>query len=148
LSNNLADSYLGSEFRYGDLVQSNPDEYQLSLRGEEAVEGEPCWVVEAVPRETRLARDTGLGRQVLWLRRSNLVERRVEQYDRYGTLLKVMDVPRLFEDAKTAKVFALERRLRNLRSGVVSTAVFENVEVNHGMTADLFSPVRLSDRSW
>jgi len=148
VSSNLADSYLGSEFRYGDLVQPDPADYAVTLRGEETVEGEPCWVLEVVPREPRLVRNTGLGREVLWLRRQNLVERKVEQYDRHVALLKVLDVPRLFTDPASGKVFAVERRIRNVQSGVVSTASFENVEVNRGLGTEPFSPARLSDRSW
>jgi hypothetical protein len=148
VSSNLADSYLGSEFRYGDLVQPDPDEYVVTLRGEEVIDGESCWVLDIAPRTPRLERDAGLRRQVLWLRHGSLVERRIEQYDRRGTLLKVIDVLRPFTDPASGKVFALERRLRNVQSGATSTAVFENVEVTQGMSADLFSPVHLGDRSW
>jgi outer membrane lipoprotein-sorting protein len=148
VSSNLGDSYLGSEFRYGDLVQPDPDEYVVTLRGEETIEGEPCWVLEAVPRDEKLVRDSGLGRQVLWLRQKGLAERKVEQYDRRGTLLKVIDLPRLFTDPATGKVFAVERQVRNVRSGAQSVALFENVTVNANIPADLFSPARLADRSW
>jgi hypothetical protein len=147
-SSNLADSYLGSEFRYGDLVQPEPGDYVATLRGEEVVEGEPCWIIEVTPREARVSRDTGLARETLWLRQSNLVERKVEQYDRRGALLKVLDVPRLYTDPGSGKIFALERRVRNVQTHAVSTVVFENVQANRGVSADLFSPARLADRSW
>ncbi len=147
-SSNLADSYLGSEFRYGDLVQPEPGDYVATLRGEEAVEGEPCWAIEVTPRDARVSRDTGLARETLWLRQSNLVERKVEQYDRRGTLLKVLDVPRLYTDPGSGKIFSLERRVRNVQTGVVSTVVFDNVQANRGVSPDLFSPARLADRSW
>lgn len=148
ISSNLGDSYLGSEFRYGDLVQADPEEHIVTLRGEELVGETPCWVLEAVPREAKLVRDGGVGRQVLWLRRDNLVERKIEQYDRRNELSKVIDVPRLFTDAATGKVFALERRIRNVRSGAHSLATFENVVVNAGVPRDVFTPARLGDRSW
>jgi hypothetical protein len=147
-SSNLADSYLGSEFRYGDLVQPEPKDYLVTLRGEEVVEGEPCWAIEVTPRDARVSRDTGLARETLWLRQNTLVERKVEQYDRRGALLKVLDVPRLYADPGSGKIFALERRVRNVQTGVVSTVVFENVQANRGVSADLFSPARLADRSW
>jgi hypothetical protein len=147
-SSNLADSYLGSEFRYGDLVQPEPGDYLVTLRGEEIVEGEPCWAIEVTPRDARVSRDTGLARETLWLRQNTLVERKVEQYDRRGALLKVLDVPRLYSDPGSGKIFALERRVRNIQTGAVSTVVFENVQANRGVSPDLFSPARLADRSW
>jgi hypothetical protein len=148
VSSNLGDSYLGSEFRYGDLVQAEPDEHTVTLRGEESVEGTPCWVIETMPRDAKLLRDGGLGRQVLWLRQDNSVERKIEQFDRRGDLLKVIDVLRIFTDPASRKVFALERHVRNVRSGTESRAVFENVVVNAGIPADVFSATRLGDGSW
>ncbi len=145
VSTNLADSYLGSEFRYGDLVQLDPEDYQVTARHDEPVAGEPCHVLEIVPRDQRLVRDTGLGKQVLWLRQSNLVERKVEQYDRRGAVLKVIEIPRLFHDAASGKFFAVERHAQNVQTGARSVAVFENVRVNRGMTADVFTPVRLAE---
>lgn len=145
VSTNLGDSYLGSEFRYGDLVQLDPDDYRVTLRSDETVAGEPCHVLEIVPRDQRLVRDTGLSKQLLWLRKSNLIERKFEQYDRRGELLKVIEVPRLFNDPASGKFFAVERRVQNVQTGAQSVAVFENVRVNSGMSADLFTPVRLAE---
>jgi uncharacterized protein len=148
VSSNLADSYLGSEFRYGDLVQREPAGYRVVLRADETIDGEPCAVVEIVPDDPRLARETGLGREVLFIRRSSFVERRVEQFDRRGQLLKVMDLPRVFFDPASAKSFPLERRIRNVQSGAMSTALFDEVRTDQGLAAELFSPARLADRSW
>lgn len=145
VSTNLGDSYLGSEFRYGDLVQLDPGDYQVTLRSDETIAGDPCHVLEVVPREPRLVRDTGLSKQVLWLRRDNLVERKIEQYDRRGALLKVIEVPRLHHDAASGKFFAVERRVENVQTGARSVAMFENLRVNRGVSADAFTPVRLAD---
>jgi outer membrane lipoprotein-sorting protein len=145
VSSNLADSYLGSEFRYGDLVQNDPDEYIVTSRGDATIDDEPCWIIEAVPREPKLVRDTGLSKQVLWLRKSTLVERRVEQYDRRGALLKIMEITRVFTDPQGSHYFGSERNIRNAQSGVTSAVVFENILVNRGMPADLFTTAHLGE---
>jgi hypothetical protein len=148
VSSNLGDSYLGSEFRYGDLVQRDPAMYSATLRDDDAIDGEACTVIEIVPHEPRFVRDSGLAREVLWLRKASFVERRVEQYDRRGQLLKIIDLQRVFFDPRSGKSFPIERRIRNMQSGATSIAVFEGVRPNVGLSPDLFSPAHLADRSW
>jgi hypothetical protein len=148
LSGNLGDSYLGSEFRYADLLQPEPDDYTATVGATETIDGEPCRRLEIVPREPRLIRAAGVSREVLWLRASNLVERRIEQYDRRDALLKIIDLPTVFVDAASGKVFPVDRRVRNVQTGASSTAVFEDIVVDRGVPTDLFSPARLGDRSW
>jgi hypothetical protein len=145
VASNLGDSYLGSEFRYGDLVQREPESYRVTSLPDADVSEERCDVIEIVP-DARTARDTGLSREVMWIRKSTFVERKVEQYDRQGRLLKEMELEDLFIDAATGKAFPRERRIRNVQSGATSTARFEDVRVNAGLPADTFNPARLSDR--
>ena len=148
VSGNLADSYLGSEFRYGDLVQREPEAYAATLREDERIDGEPCAVIEIVPKDPRLARDSGLAREILWILRTSFVERKVEQYDRRNHLLKVMELPRIFVDSATGKVFPIERRILNVQSGTISTAIFKVIRPNVGLSPDLFTPRHLTDHSW
>jgi uncharacterized protein len=149
LGGDLGDSYLGSEFRYGDLVQPDPAAYEVTLLGSETVDGgTPCWVIEAVPRDRQLARDSGLGREIHWLERDRLVERRVEQYDRAGRLLKVMELDRWMATAGGKRWLPLERRIRNVQDGASSRAVFENIEVGIGLPSDLFTSKHMAERSW
>src|SRR5205823_1513483 len=91
IAGDLGDSYLGSEFRYGDLMQPEPAAYVVRTRGAETIDGHHYWVIEATPRDKRMERVTGLSREVRWIAEDNFLERRAEQYDRRGDLLKVMD---------------------------------------------------------
>jgi hypothetical protein len=145
---NLRDSYLGSEFRYGDLVQPDPDDYRVTLRGPDAVDGREAWVIETAPRDAALARDTGLGRQVRWLAKDTGVELRVEQHDPEGTLLKILDNDRWMSAVDASRWIPLERRIRNVQTGAYSTATWDQVEVGVGIDPSLFSPVKMGDRSW
>src|SRR5262245_35421119 len=122
---NLRDSYLGSEFRYGDLVQPDPDDYRATLRGPEAVGGREAWVIETEPRDAALAKDTGIGRQVRWLAQDTGVELRVEQHDPEGTLVKILDNDRWMGAVNDSRWIPRERRIRNLQSGAQSTATWD-----------------------
>jgi hypothetical protein len=148
IAGNLGDSYLGSEFRYGDLIQPEPGAYVVTTRGSEVVDGRPCWVIEAVPRDRRLESDTGLSREVRWLSKEDLLERRTEQYDRRGELLKVMDWNRWTETRAPGRWLALERRIENLQTRATSRAVFGSAEVGVGLSESLFVPRSLGEAHW
>jgi hypothetical protein len=145
---NLRDSYLGTEFRYGDLVQADPDDYRATLRGPDAVDGREVWVIETEPRTPALAKDTGLGRQVRWIAKDTGVELRVEQHDPEGVLQKVLENDRWMGAVNGTRWMARERRIRNVQSGAHSTATWDQVQVGAGIDPSLFSPVKMADGGW
>jgi hypothetical protein len=148
LSSNFADSFLGSEFRVGDLLQADPDDYAVSVRGTDRHGDELCWIVDALPRDATVERRAGLGKQTLWLGRADGLERRIDQYDRSGNLLKVVELGGWTGVVGGRKWLALERRIRNVQSGASSAIVFEHAEAGVGVAADAFTPQHLADRSW
>jgi outer membrane lipoprotein-sorting protein len=64
----------------------NKDEH--SLLREEALEGDPCWVVEARAKDSK----DPYGRRILWVHKDSYVIRAVEYYDRQDRLLKTLRV--------------------------------------------------------
>lgn len=148
-SSNLGDSFMGSEFTFGDLIQPEPDAYDVIVREyPETAAGEACWVIEAKPRERSLERGTGVSREVRWLAQKDLLERKIEQYDRRGQLAKVTDVQKWTSYGEPIRWLALERHIRNVRTGASSAAVFADVRVNTGMSLALFEAHSLAERSW
>jgi hypothetical protein len=148
LSGYLAESLLGSEFRVGDLLQPNTDDYVVTLLGADRIGDDPCWIIEAVPRERSLERRNGLGRQVLWIGKRDFLERRIEQHDPAGELLKIMELGRWAALMEGRKWLPLERRIRNVQTGAWSSVVFEHVEAGVGIDAATFRPQHLADRTW
>jgi outer membrane lipoprotein-sorting protein len=82
------DSFMGTDFTYEDMGSRSLARDEFSLRGEEAAEGGPCWVVEAKPKD---ARDP-YGRRVIWVRQDSYIITAVEYYDRQDRLLKTLRV--------------------------------------------------------
>jgi uncharacterized protein len=145
---NLDDSFLGSEFRLGDLFQPDPADYTVTVRGSDGVEGRPCWVVDAVPRDPTAERMTGLAHQVLWIGKDDGLEYRVEQFDRSGRPFKAAAVSRWVPVLGGRGWLATERSISNLQTGARTSLVFEHVEVAVGVDAAYFGPQHLADRSW
>ena len=148
-SSNLGDSFLGSDFSFGDLIQPEPDAYDVLVRNQpESVGGDDCWVIEARPRSPALERGTGVSREVRWIGREDLLERRIEQYNRRGELAKVIDVSRWTPYGDPKRWLALQRDVHDAVRGGGSTARFEDVRVGTGVPADIFASERLGEGGW
>ncbi|HBA86975.1 MAG TPA: outer membrane lipoprotein-sorting protein [Geobacter sp.] len=44
-------SFVGTDFNYEDMEEFDHEKYKVSLSGEEVVEGQPCYVITAIPLE-------------------------------------------------------------------------------------------------
>ena len=144
LASNQGDAYFGSEFRYGDLIQITPADYDVTSAGEQTIGGTPCWGIQLTPKSPITERNTGLGKQLLWLGQHDALERRVEQFDRSGTLFKIMDVGD-WKPVTHDTWFPATRHIRNLESGGASHAAFSDIEATTTLSDLAFSPQHMTD---
>lgn len=80
--------WMGSDFTNDDLVKQSSaiDDYVQKVLGQEVVEGEPLWKVEAVPKPEAAV---VWGRIVYWVRR-DFIPVRQEYFSDRGDLVRVM----------------------------------------------------------
>ena len=81
VSSNRKDSFIGSDFAYGDVLPPKVTLYQNKLLREEPTEGVPCYVIESVPSNDDVKRDYGYGRKLSWIAKDSFHEVRVEYFD-------------------------------------------------------------------
>ncbi len=62
--------FFGTDFSFEDLEERDVDQYDFKLAGEEAIDGAPCWRIEARPRQGKVSQYT-LSRT--WIRKDNYV---------------------------------------------------------------------------
>lgn len=118
VASNKKDSFVGSDFSYGDIAIPRVDLYRHLLRGTEPVDGVPCYVVESTPGFDAVRTNSGYSRKVTWVRTDNFLEARVEYYDLANRLLKTQRVARHEPVAsQPGKWFALEREMVNHQTG-------------------------------
>ena len=86
-------SFVGTDFTYEDMEEFDYRKYDTKLKDESAVDGAPCYVIEARPAKSELA--TAYAKRMLYLRKDNLYLVREDLY-REG-------------DAKPSKIFLLSR---------------------------------------
>jgi hypothetical protein len=140
VANNKKDSFVGSDFSYGDILQPVVDTYKHTIAKSEVLDGEDCWVIESVPASEQVKKDYGYGKKTAWIRKSNFMEKKVEYLDTAGRPLKTMLVPEVVEvDAAAHKWWATKREVRNHQTGHSTLLTFENLDVKKPVGEDFFT---------
>jgi len=140
VANNKKDSFVGSDFSYGDILQPVVDTYKHTILKSESLDGEDCWVIESVPVSEQIKKDYGYGKKTSWVRKSNFMEKKVEFLDAGGRPLKTMVVPEIVEvDAANHKWWALKREVKNLQTGHGTLLTFENLDTKKPVGDDFFT---------
>jgi hypothetical protein len=140
IANNKKDSFVGSDFSYGDILLPVVDTYQHRLLKVEALDGEDCWVIESVPASEQIKKDYGYAKKIAWIRKSNFVEKKVEYFDTAGRPLKTMVVPEAQEvDPANHKWWATRREIRNYQTGHSTLLEFTFLDPKQPIGEDFFT---------
>ena len=140
VANNKKDSFVGSDFSYGDIALPKVDLYRHTLKGTEQVDGVECHVIESIPRDEAVRASSGYSRKVTWVRSDNFLETRVDYYDLAGRLLKTQLVKRhqLVEPEK-GKWFALTREMTNHQTRHRTTFTVDKLQPGTRLSDDMFT---------
>jgi hypothetical protein len=140
VANNKKDSFMGSDFSYGDFARPKVDWYQHKLLRSEAVDGQDCYLIESVPATEAIRTDHGYSKKLVWVSKQNFLEAKVEYYDLTGRLLKTQTVGKhkLVDQAKD-RWFALYREVNNHQTGHKTVLNFSLAESGVPAPEELFS---------
>jgi outer membrane lipoprotein-sorting protein len=128
VSTQRAQSFMGSEFSYGDLNIPSLDDFGYTLVKEEASGGEPCYVIDLVPKSKEIAEAEGYSKKTYWVSKAKMAVVRGLYYDKDGKLLKELiaqDIKLL--DPKNKRYRAMHMEMINKQNGRKS--VFETKKV-------------------
>ncbi len=139
-TSNKKDSFVGSEFSYGDMLQPIVDTYQYKLLRSEILGGEDCYVVESVSATEQFKKDYGYAKKIVWIRKTNFMEKKIDYYDTAERLLKTQVIPEVKEiDAKANKWTALRREMTNHQTGHRTTMTFTNLDTTQPVGEQYFN---------
>jgi hypothetical protein len=140
VANNKKDSFMGSDFSYGDFARPKVDWYQHRLVRSEPVDGVDCYVVESIPRDDTIRNDHGYSRKMVWVRKENFLETKVEDYDLTGRLLKTQTIGKhKLVDPARDRWFALVREVTNHQTGHKTVLNFSLAESGVPAPEEMFS---------
>lgn len=140
VANNKKDSFVGSDFSYGDLSLPKVDLFEHRMLGAQTLNGQDCYMIESVPKSDSTRSDLGYSRKVTWLRQDNFLETKVEYYDLSNRLLKTQLISNheLAEPA-TGRWIARHREMTNQQTGHRTVFNFDRIESGVPIADDLFT---------
>lgn len=140
VASNKKDSFVGSDFSYGDISLPIVAKYRHAVVRTEPIDGVDCSVIESIPADDTVKANSGYSRKLTWVRTDNFVEAKVEYYDLAGRLLKTQRVTKpQAVDAKGGRWFPMFREMTNHQTGHRTTLNVLKLETNVPTPDDLFT---------
>jgi outer membrane lipoprotein-sorting protein len=134
--------FMGTDFTFEDLRPENVSAHKYNVTGSEAVDGQDCWVIEALPATDKHAADSGYSKRKLWVRKDNHYTVKKEYYDKNGQLLKV-ETHRKLVNVKGAVWRADEIEMADVQGGTKTITLIEKRQVDRGLKDSQFTEAEL-----
>lgn len=140
VANNKKDSFVGTDFSYGDIIGHRVEDWSYRLEGRETIDGNETYVLEATPTSDAVRETSGYGKRKLWVRSDNFVAVKASYWDGGGTLLKELEAADVRPIAPaTGKWQAFRLTMHNRQTGHRTELVFTKLDVGVGLRDDEFS---------
>ena len=140
VSSNKRDSFVGTDFSYGDVIGHKVQDWEHLIVGEELIDGFECYVIESTPKNKTIAKNTGYSKRVSWIQKEVYVTRKADMYNLSGALYKQMSFKdlQLVEPEKN-RWTARELRATNVISGHSTIVKVDKLKVNVGVKTSYFT---------
>jgi len=140
ISSNKKDSFVGTDFSYGDVIGHKVKEWNHTILKEEDVDGKPCYVIESTPKDATVKTNTGYSKRIGWIQKDNFVTVKAVAYDEAGELLKEAKYSHWKEvDTVKHKWQAGILEAKNLQTGHSTVITIDQFKVNNGVKDDFFT---------
>ncbi|RFC33423.1 MAG: hypothetical protein DID92_2727744886 [Candidatus Nitrotoga sp. SPKER] len=140
VSNNKKDSFVGTDFSYADVIGYKVGEWNYKLLKEELVEGQPCYVIEALPKSDAIKTSNGYSKRIGWLRKDNLMTVKMDFWDETGQLLKNSTYTDIqLVDKTRGKWQAMRLEASNVQTGHRTVIKFDNFKANQHVKDEFFT---------
>lgn len=80
--------FMGSDLSFEDMQGEDLDTHTYNVLGEETINGDICWKIEALPATQKEARASAYGKRIIWLRKDITYPVKMAYYNRRDTLIK------------------------------------------------------------
>lgn len=140
VASNKKDSFVGTDFSYGDVIGQRVGEWEHRLIREEEIDGQPCYVIESLPKNEVVKSNSGYARRLSWIQKDNFMTVKGEFWDPAGALLKTAtftDV-RLVDQVR-GRWQAMRLEAESQQTGHRTVIRFENFRANQGIQDDFFT---------
>ncbi len=134
------DYFLGTDFTYEDIKKESKvtlEDYTRKTLREEDLNGNPTYVIEAIPVNNKVTIELGYGKVIQWVDKNIWMSRKSEFYDVRGKPLKTT----LFKDIKQIDGIWTAHRLEvnNHKTGHKTVFIFSDVIYHKEVRDDFFT---------
>lgn len=142
---NKKDSFVGTDFSYGDIVGHKPADWQHRLVREEQYQGRDCYVIESLPVTDAVSKHSGYSKRESWVDKTNLVTLRTDFWDLAQRPLKRISVSDVRPFGQQGRFQAMQNRAENLQTGHQTRIEFTEFAAETGVSLALFKPQALAE---
>lgn len=140
VANNKKDSFVGTDFSYGDISLPKVDLYRHTLLRSEVIDQHDCHVIESVPVNDTVKSDSGYSKKITWVRKDTFLEAKVEYYDLSGRLLKTQVITdHKLVEPDPQRWFPLYREMTNHQTGHKTVLSVDKIESGVPVPDELFT---------
>jgi len=140
VANNKKDSFVGTDFSYGDVIGYKLEEWNSKLVKEDVVDGRPCWVIESLPKNEAVIESTGYSKRSGCIDKESYVSLSGELFDKTGQLLKRIKATKLEKvDPANNKWQPMRLEAHNVQTDHRTVIEFKNFKVNQGVRDEVFT---------
>jgi hypothetical protein len=128
VSSQKSQSFMGSEFSYGDLNIPAIDDFDYAMSKQEPFGGETCYVIDVTPKSKEIAESEGYSKKTYWVSKDKFTVMRGLFYDKDGKLLKELVTGSIkLLDAKNKRYRPMHMEMINKQNG--RRSVFDSSKV-------------------
>ena len=143
-SSDKSGSFMGSDLSYADMTSRDLDDYDFALKKEMDVKGHPVWLIESVPRDKKVIKETGYTKSLLFVRQDNYYVVRGIHWVKDGGYLKYIDTRTLEQiDGVWVGTEMHITKKKGKKMAHKTELYWRNVRFNQDLADDLFTIRRL-----
>jgi outer membrane lipoprotein-sorting protein len=142
-ASNKKDSFVGTDFSYGDVIGYKPEEWSHRQLREESEGSQPCYVIESLPGTDAVKQNSGQSKRVTWVRKDNFVAIKSEAWDTSGQLARRITLSDVRPVGSNGRWQAMVSEAQNLLTEHKTTIKYEEFQVDQNVPEKMFNPREL-----
>lgn len=140
-SSNKNESFVGTDLSYGDVIGHKVSDWTHKVVGTETVGGKQCTVVESLPKDAKVAEQSGYSKRVGWIDNESFLAMKTEFYDANKQLLKVSTLANIVNvDAAKQRWQPMHMEVQNMQTGHKTVIDWKEFKANQGVKSEYFTP--------
>ncbi len=136
-------SFMGSDFSYFDMTDRDLEDYDFKLLKETEVRGHPVWMIQALPRNKKVVKESGYTKTIGLVRKDNNVVVRSIGFMKNGKK-KYMDIKKLHKQGGVWLPDEITMTTKKGKNTIHKTILkFKNIKLNKPISDNMFTTRRL-----